>query len=187
VLADESAPPAGEIIRVSRSSNRSACAADHTFAAGLSYRRARVTTSAVTKGTPAPLAEEQPRDETRTVDSPLPALVRPPPADQRATGELLANRYEIGSEVGRGGGGTVYRAFDRGAQLAVALKLLIPHKWPGQQSSEQLYRELRFGRSIQHPNVRPVPRRPRLGRPPEHLRDLELSSDDFRASLGVLI
>jgi hypothetical protein len=107
----------------------------------------------VPKGTPAPLAEEQPRDETRTVDSPLAALVRPPPADQPATGELLANRYEIGAEVGRGGGGTVYRAFDRGAQLAVALKLLIPHKWPEQQSSEQLYRELRFGRSIQHPNV----------------------------------
>jgi serine/threonine protein kinase len=67
-------------------------------------------------------------------------------------GALIANRYRVEVELGRGGGGIVYRAFDQGAQLAVAVKLLNPAQ-PGAQSTEQLYRELRFGRSIHHPNV----------------------------------
>jgi hypothetical protein len=70
-----------------------------------------------------------------------------------AAGELLANRYLVEAELGRGGGGVVYSAFDQGAQLRVAIKLLNAAGWSGPRSADQLYRELRFGRSIQHPNV----------------------------------
>ncbi len=99
-----------------------------------------------------------PRSETETAGHSL-ALPGParaadaPPARDLQPGEVLAERYSIEAEVGRGGGGIVYKAFDQGAQLWVAVKLLNPAKWSGPQSAEQLYRELRFGRSIQHANV----------------------------------
>jgi hypothetical protein len=37
--------------------------------------------------------------------------------------------------------------------MRVALKALNPHAWPGERAADQLYRELRFGRSMEHPNV----------------------------------
>ena len=102
-------------------------------------------------------------NDARTADSPLAAAARP---ERLAEGAFLAGRYVVGAEVGRGGGGTVYQAFDQGAQLRVALKVLMTHKEPRPQSSEQLYRELRLGRSIQHPQRLPHLRRLRGGGSP---------------------
>jgi hypothetical protein len=107
----------------------------------------------VVRGIPESDSEQNPQNETRTFDGPALAAPGTPPREDLTSGELLANRYLVEGELGRGGGGIVYRAFDQGAQLWVAIKLLNPEKWSGAQSSEQLYRELRFGRSIQHPNV----------------------------------
>ncbi len=42
------------------------------------------------------------------------------------TGKLIAGRYEIRSELGGGGGGLVYEAFDRRTETRVALKVLRP-------------------------------------------------------------
>lgn len=58
-----------------------------------------------------------------------------------AAGRVLADRFEIGQAVGKGGMGAVYRAWDRVAGCEVALKLLQPHGTP--QESE------RFARAIQ--------------------------------------
>jgi hypothetical protein len=90
-------------------------------------------------------------DETLTVE-PLLAAAAPPVAPP-AEGDLLADRYRIRGEIGRGGGGTVYKAFDERARTWVALKLLDPRRWPAARSAPALFRELRIGRSIQHPNV----------------------------------
>jgi serine/threonine protein kinase len=103
-----------------------------------------------------PPARETARNDAETLNHPPVAAAAAqnlPTQDRLVSGALIANRYQLGAEVGRGGGGAVYQAFDRGAQLSVAVKLLNPHKWSGQRSTDQLYRELRFGRSIQHPNV----------------------------------
>jgi hypothetical protein len=69
------------------------------------------------------------------------------------SGELIAHRYLIAETLGQGAGGFVYRAFDRGAQVWVALKLLWPTERSGPPSADQLYRELRLGRPLNHPNV----------------------------------
>jgi hypothetical protein len=113
----------------------------------------RVTTEQVPEKTAASLPGTINGMEAETVDRPPAAAARTVPADRLVSGDWLANRYLVVTEVGRGGGGVVYRAFDRGTQLWVAIKALDPDKWSGRQSSEQLFRELRFGRSIQHGNV----------------------------------
>ncbi len=65
-------------------------------------------------------------------------------------GQVLADRYVVEGQVGSGGRGTVYRAYDRGAGTWVAIKLLNPGAVAGE---EELFRELRVARAIQHPNV----------------------------------
>jgi hypothetical protein len=93
------------------------------------------------------------QDEARTVTSvPAPAAGKRP-AGTLVTGEVLGGRYRIARELGQGGGGVVYQAFDEHARVQVALKVLdAPHPF-GSRSDEQLFAELRFGRSIQHRNV----------------------------------
>jgi tRNA A-37 threonylcarbamoyl transferase component Bud32 len=93
------------------------------------------------------------RREIETVSSPIPASFESAAIPSVTPGEFLAGRYLVEAELGRGGAGAVYRAFDHGAEMRVAIKMLNPHRWSGPQSAEQLYRELRFGRSIQHLNV----------------------------------
>ncbi len=73
-----------------------------------------------------------------------------PGAAGLARGEVLADRYVVEGQVGSGGRGTVYRAFDRGAGAWVAIKLLNPGAAAGE---EELFRELRVARAIQHPHV----------------------------------
>jgi hypothetical protein len=68
------------------------------------------------------------------------------------TDQLLADRYLVTAELGRGLSGVVYRALDQHARVAVALKVL-HQSWSGPQAAERLFRELRFGRSLCHPHV----------------------------------
>src|SRR5687767_577864 len=93
------------------------------------------------------------RDEVETVTgTPAVAALRRP-GGVLVSGQVLADRYTIVAELGRGGSGVVYQAFDQHARVQVALKALDTPDWLGQESTEQLFRELRFGRSLQHPNV----------------------------------
>jgi serine/threonine protein kinase len=65
-------------------------------------------------------------------------------------GAILADRFRIVSLLGRGGMGEVYRAEDIKLGQQVALKFL-----PAADAAtlERLYREVRLGRQVSHPNV----------------------------------
>jgi serine/threonine protein kinase len=70
-----------------------------------------------------------------------------------ARGTVLAGRYQIETVIGKGGSGIVLRAFDRVAQVAVAVKILKPDLAADPRWIERFSRELRLARQIQHPNV----------------------------------
>lgn len=65
---------------------------------------------------------------------------------------LLNDRYQIQSEIGRGGMGIVYRAYDRLLERDVAVKLL----WSanlGSQGRARLLREAQAAARLNHPNI----------------------------------
>src|SRR5512137_2619370 len=65
-------------------------------------------------------------------------------------------KYKIIEEIGRGGMGAVYKAYDPFLDRTVAIKLLAPHLvWePG--FVERFMREARAAGRLQHPNIIPV-------------------------------
>jgi serine/threonine protein kinase/tetratricopeptide (TPR) repeat protein len=67
-------------------------------------------------------------------------------------GQMLVDRFEIKSELGRGGMSRVYRAQDHLADEEVAIKTLISPVG-GSEDEERLRRELQICRKIVHPNV----------------------------------
>jgi len=68
-------------------------------------------------------------------------------------GTVLAGRYQVEATLGRGGSGIVLRAFDRVAQIPVALKILKPELAADPRWIDRFSRELRLARQLQHPNV----------------------------------
>jgi serine/threonine-protein kinase len=63
---------------------------------------------------------------------------------------MLAGRFRIVALLGRGGMGEVYRADDIKLGQPVALKFL---RATDSATLERLYREVRLGRQVSHPNV----------------------------------
>ncbi len=72
---------------------------------------------------------------------------------QVGPGSVLANRFEILSELGAGGMGVVYKARDRTLGELVALKMLKQEMWGDSERLERLKEELKLARKISHPNV----------------------------------
>ena len=71
-----------------------------------------------------------------------------------ATGRLFAGRYEIQEELGAGGMGVVYRAFDREVGETLALKAIRPDvRRLDPTLLERFKQELRLARRITHRNV----------------------------------
>lgn len=68
-------------------------------------------------------------------------------------GQVLADRYEIVRELGRGGYSVVYLAKDRTLEVDVALKLLVPPPAERDEARERMRREAQAVRSMVHPNV----------------------------------
>jgi serine/threonine protein kinase/Tol biopolymer transport system component len=81
-----------------------------------------------------------------------PALIRAT-SIEIVRGSILAGRYQIEAVIGKGGSGIVLRAFDRVAQVPVAVKILKPDLATDPRWIERFSRELRLARQIQHPNV----------------------------------
>lgn len=65
----------------------------------------------------------------------------------------LESRYQVLSELGRGGMGIVYQAYDKQLKEQVAIKLLSPLLSTDPEALERLTREVSLARRITHPNV----------------------------------
>jgi tetratricopeptide (TPR) repeat protein len=62
-------------------------------------------------------------------------------------------RFEIREEIGRGGFGSVFEAFDPELGRAVALKALRPHRTGAQLSAEWIKKEAEAVAKLNHPNI----------------------------------
>jgi hypothetical protein len=69
------------------------------------------------------------------------------------SGTLLAGRYEIEALLGRGGMGTVHRAFDRVLEETVAIKVLRAHLGSTPEIAQRFRSEIKLARKVRHPNV----------------------------------
>jgi non-specific serine/threonine protein kinase len=88
---------------------------------------------------------EGPRvSKTLTLETSAPGLGR---------GTVFAGRYEIIEELGTGGMGRVYRAFDKKISEEVALKLIRPEIAAEERTIERFRNEIKIARKIRHPNV----------------------------------
>ncbi|MDD8025598.1 MAG: serine/threonine protein kinase [Acidobacteriota bacterium] len=68
-------------------------------------------------------------------------------------GTLFAGRYEIIEELGKGGMGSVYKAFDQKLREVVALKIIKPEIGFNTAAIERFKNELKNARKIAHRNV----------------------------------
>lgn len=73
--------------------------------------------------------------------------------DEFGRGTLFAGRYEIIEELGAGGMGRVYRAYDKKIDEEVALKLLKPEIAADKKTIDRFRNELKLARKIRHANV----------------------------------
>lgn len=69
--------------------------------------------------------------------------------------ETIAGRYEVAEELGRGGMGAVYRAYDRALDRDVAVKVLARAELDP-RANERLQREARIAARLEHPGIVPV-------------------------------
>lgn len=74
-------------------------------------------------------------------------------ADYLSAGTVLAGRYAVGREIGRGGYSVVYAARDQKLNLDVALKLLVPPPATAHIARERMRREVQVVRGLSHANV----------------------------------
>jgi predicted Ser/Thr protein kinase len=77
-------------------------------------------------------------------------------SDYLPPGTVLAGRWEIGRELGRGGYSVVYLARDRRLNADVAVKLLVPPPAAAELARERMRREVQVVRSLSHANIVPV-------------------------------
>jgi serine/threonine protein kinase/Tfp pilus assembly protein PilF len=75
------------------------------------------------------------------------------PADEILAGRLFAGRYQIIEELGRGGMGRVYKAFDTEIREKVALKLIQPFIAGDVEVLVRFKQELKQARRVSHRNV----------------------------------
>ena len=95
--------------------------------------------------TPLPKAVDDQISFTKTLETTAPGeLVR---------GSVFAGRYEIIEELGAGGMGRVYRAFDKKIEEEVALKLVRPEIAADRKTTERFRNELKTARKIRHASV----------------------------------
>ncbi len=69
------------------------------------------------------------------------------------TGTIIAGRYQVIEELGRGGMGAVYKVHDREVDEKVALKLLNPEIAASEATIVRFRNELKLARTISHKNV----------------------------------
>jgi hypothetical protein len=93
-------------------------------------------------------------DAATLMPASAPSSRHPIPNDHRfARGSLLAGRYRIVRELGRGGMGVVYQADDLRLAHPVALKFLPSSLAADSRRLAQFHNEVSVARQISHPNV----------------------------------
>src|SRR5438477_419987 len=83
-------------------------------------------------------------------------MTAPISAEFLALQELLAGRYSIERELGRGGMGIVLLARDVALDRPVAIKLLPPHLASRPDERERFLQEARTAAGLAHPNIVPI-------------------------------
>ncbi|MCX6629880.1 MAG: serine/threonine-protein kinase, partial [Candidatus Solibacter sp.] len=91
-------------------------------------------------------------DPTRTMHGDSPEPGGGPPA-ARGAGLGVWGPFELREQVGQGGFGEVYRAWDPKLQREVAVKLLLASRTSGAGAYESVLREARLTAKVRHPNV----------------------------------
>ncbi len=87
------------------------------------------------------------------LDSPLiPETVQSQPAPVSA-GDVLCGRFRITGEMGDGGMGYVFEAFDTELSVPVAVKMIRPELAPNRDAIARFRQEVRLALTITHPNV----------------------------------
>jgi len=94
--------------------------------------------------TPLPIADETLDAHTATLSNPMPDITR---------GSILSDRYEIIEEIGKGGMGKVYKAYDRDIDENIALKIIRPEIASNAEIIERFQNELKMARKIAQRNV----------------------------------
>jgi serine/threonine protein kinase len=75
------------------------------------------------------------------------------PTQELKRGTIFAQRYEIIEELGKGGMGSVFKAFDTRTREKVALKFLKADIAADEETIDRFRNELKFARKIAHKNV----------------------------------
>ena len=83
-------------------------------------------------------------------------MTAPISAEFLALQELLAGRYSIERELGRGGMGIVLLARDVALDRPVAIKLLPPHLAARPDERDRFLQEARIAAGLAHPNIVPI-------------------------------
>src|SRR5438132_530685 len=83
-------------------------------------------------------------------------MTAPISAEFLALQELLAGRYSIERELGRGGMGIVLLARDVALDRPVAIKLLPPHLATRPDERDRFLQEARTAAGLSHPNIVPI-------------------------------
>ena len=87
-----------------------------------------------------------------SMDSPKPGNSQTPTTLMHLVA-ALESRYQVLQELGRGGMGIVYQAYDKQLKEQVALKIISPLFGNDPDAVERLKREVSSARRISHPNV----------------------------------
>jgi dienelactone hydrolase/predicted Ser/Thr protein kinase len=94
--------------------------------------------------TPLNVEEILPASLTQTVATPLPVV---------SMGALIAGKYKVLEEIGRGGMGVVFKAEDIKLQRKVALKFLPTNLSESAELRERFLIEARAAAALSHPNI----------------------------------
>lgn len=73
--------------------------------------------------------------------------------DLEGVRELLADRYRIDGELGRGGYAVVYRAWNRRLERAEAIKVLSPKRGDDDEFAPRFMQEVRLAAGLEHPSI----------------------------------